>query len=76
MKGSNSKGIMIMPANTENLIRAKHWLLSRNKEFKEFRLPISETESQVMIMAEFDLTDRILYRLSFKDKTERVNVYC
>lgn len=75
MKGSN-KGIMIMPANTENLIRAKHWLLSRNKEFKEFRLPVSETESQVMIMAEFDWTDRILYRLSFKDRTERINVYC
>lgn len=75
MKGSN-KGIMIMPKDTENLIRAKHWLLSRNKEFKEFRLPVSETESQVMIMAEFDLADRILYRLSFKDKTEKVNVYC
>ena len=75
MKGSN-KGIMIMPKNTENLIRAKHWLLSRNKEFKEFRLPVSETESQVMIMAEFDWTDRLLYRLSFRDKTEKVNVYC
>lgn len=75
MKGSN-KGIMIMPKDTENLIRAKHWLLSRNKEFKEFRLPVSETESQVMIMAEFDLADRILYRLSFKDKAEKVNVYC
>lgn len=75
MKGSN-KGIMIMPKDTENLIRAKHWLLSRNKEFKEFRLPVSESESQVVIMAEFDLADRLLYRLSFRDKTEKVNVYC
>ena len=75
MKGSN-KGIMIMPKDTDNLIRAKHWLLSRNKEFKEFRLPVNETDSQVVIMAEFDLADRILYRLSFRDRTERVNVYC
>ena len=75
MKGSN-KGIMIMPSNTDNLIRAKHWLLSRNKEFREFRLPVNEKETQVMIITEFDWADRILYRLSFKDKTEKVNVYC
>lgn len=75
MKGSN-KGIMIMPSNTENLIRAKHWLMSRDKEFKEFRLPVTETESQVLIMTEFDWVDQILYRLSFKDRTESVKVYC
>lgn len=75
MKGSN-KGVMIMPANTDNLIRAKHWLMSRDKEFKEFRLPVTETESQVLIMTEFDWVDQILYRLSFKDRTETVRVYC
>lgn len=75
MKGSN-KGVMIMPANTDNLIRAKHWLMSRDKEFKEFRLPVNGTESQVLIMTEFDWVDQILYRLSFKDRTETVRVYC
>lgn len=75
MKGSN-KGVMIMPANTDNLIRAKHWLMSRDKEFKEFRLPVNGTESQVMIFTEFDWVDQILYRLSFKDRTETVRVYC
>lgn len=75
MKGGN-KGVMIMPANTDNLIRAKHWLMSRDKEFKEFRLPVNGTESQVMIFTEFDWVDQILYRLSFKDRTETVRVYC
>lgn len=75
MKGSN-KGVMIMPANTDNLIRAKHWLMSRDKEFKEFRVPVNEKDSQVMIFTEFDWVDQVLYRLSFKDRTESVKVYC
>ena len=75
MKGSN-KGVMIMPANTDNLIRAKHWLMSRDKEFKEFRVPVNEKDSQVMIFTEFDWVDQVLYRLSFKDRTETVRVFC
>lgn len=75
MKGRN-KGIMIMPSNSKDLVKAQHWLMSRDKEFKEFNIPVNETESQSVLIAEFDWVDRILYRLSFRDRTEKVNVYC
>ena len=75
MKGRN-KGIMIMPSSSKELVRAQHWLMSRDKEFKEFNIPVNETESQSVLIAEFDWVDRILYRLSFRDRTEKVNVYC
>lgn len=75
MKGRN-KGIMIMPANSEGLAKAQHWLMCRDLEFKEFQMPIDKDKSQPVLITEFDWVDRILYRLTFRDRTEKVNVYC
>ena len=78
MKGRNKgKGIMIMPNDIETVIRAKHWLIARDREFKELHIPIDADTTQTIIISEFSLADRLLYRLSFRDKkTESVNVYC
>lgn len=74
MKGRN-RGIMIMPANSKELAKAQHWLMSRDKEFKEFQLPVNETETQTMLMTTFDWVDMILYKLTFSFKTEKVSVF-
>lgn len=74
MKGN--KGVMIVPRDAKHLAKAEHWLMSRDKEFKEFHMPVNENETQTMLICELDLVDRILYKLSFPDKTEKVNVYC
>lgn len=66
---------MIMPANAANLAKAQHWLMSRDKEFKELSMPIDKTKSQPVLITEFDWVDSLLYRLSFPDKKERVSVY-
>lgn len=70
------KGIMIMPETTDNLIRVKHWLMSRDKEWNEIHINDTQGKAQPVLMCEFNWVDRVLYRLSFKDKRERVNVYC
>ena len=75
MKGRN-KGIMIMPATTDGLARAQHWLMARDLEFKEFEMPTADGQEQPVLITEFSLADRVLYRLTFRERTERVSVYC
>ena len=75
MKGRN-KGIMIMPTSADGLARAQHWLMARDLEFKEFEMPTADGETQSVLITEFGLTDRLLYRLTFRERTERVSVYC
>ena len=75
MKGRN-KGIMIMPATTDHLIRVKHFLMSRDKEWNEIHINDAQGKAQPVLMCEFNWADRILYKLSFSDKKEKVNVYC
>lgn len=70
------KGIMIMPQSTEHLIRVKHFLMSRDLDWNEIHVNDKNGKAQPVLMCEFDWVDRLLYRLSFPDKRERVNVYC
>ena len=76
MKGEKNKGIMIMPKTTDHLIRVKHFLISRNLEWNEIHINDIKGKAQPVLVTEFNWVDRILYRLSFKDKREKVNVYC
>ena len=69
------KGVLIMPDTMDEVIKAKHWLISRNKDYKVVYLPIDISKKQSVIMTEFDLVDRILFRLTFSRRLEKVNVY-
>lgn len=69
------KGIMIMPENTDHLIRVKHFLMSRDIEWNEFHINDANGKAQPVLMTEFDWVTRVLYRLSFPDKKEKVNVF-
>lgn len=69
------KGVLIMLETTDEIIKAKHWLISRNKDYKVVYLPIDISKKQSVIMTEFDLVDRILFRLTFSRRLEKVNVY-
>lgn len=69
-----AKGIMIV-ADDKTFIKAKHWMISRGKTYKVVYIPVSESEKQPVIMSEFSLLDRVLYRLTFGRKAENVEVY-
>lgn len=69
-----AKGIMIV-TDDKTFIKAKHWMISRGKTYKVVYIPVSESEKQPVIMSEFSLLDRVLYRLTFGRKAENVEVY-
>lgn len=73
MKGLT--GVLIMPENDSEMIRAKHWLLSRNKTYKMVYLPITVDKKAPVIMTEFTWVDKILYKLTFSCKTEKLTAY-
>ena len=76
MKGRRNKGIMIMPTSADGLARAQHWLMARDLEFKEFEMPTADGQEQPVLITEFSMADRLLYRLTFRDRTEKVSIYC
>ena len=69
-----AKGIMIV-TDDKTFIKAKHWMISRGKTYKVVYIPVNESEKQPVIMSEFSLLDRVLYRLTFGRKAENVEVY-
>jgi len=69
-----AKGIMIV-TDDKTFVKAKHWMISRGKTYKVVYIPVSESEKQPVIMSEFSLLDRVLYRLTFGRKAENVEVY-
>lgn len=69
-----AKGIMIV-TDDKTFIKAKHWMISRGKTYKVVYIPVNESEKQPVIMSEFSLLDRVLYRLTFGRKAENVSVY-
>ena len=69
-----TKGIMIV-TDDKTFIKAKHWMISRGKTYKVVYIPVNEGEKQPVIMSEFNMLDRVLYRLTFGRKAENVEVY-
>lgn len=74
MKGLT--GVLIMPENDGEMIRAKHWLIARNKTYKMVYLPITVEKKAPVIMTEFNWVDKVLYRLTFGHKSEKLTAYC
>lgn len=70
-----TKGIMVVTTDDKTFIKAKHWMISRGKTYKVVYIPVNEDEKQPVIMSEFSLLDRVLYRLTFGRKAENVSVY-
>lgn len=73
MKGIT--GVLIMPETDVELIRAKHWLVARNKTFKMVYIPITVERKATVIMTEFTWTDKILYRLTFGHRSEKLTAF-
>lgn len=69
------KGVLIMPETDVELIRAKHWLVARNKTFKMIYIPITINSKAPVIMTEFTWTDKILYKLTFGHRSEKLTAF-
>lgn len=73
MKGIT--GVLIMPETDVELIRAKHWLVARNKTFRMVYIPITVEKKAPVIMTEFTWTDKILYKLTFGHHSEKLTAF-
>lgn len=69
------KGVLIMPETDVELIRAKHWLVARNKTFKMVYIPITVERKAPVIMTEFTWVDKVLYKLTFGHHSEKLTAF-
>jgi len=70
-----AKATLIAPVNYDEMVRVKHFLISRNKSFRTIHVPVSEEESLPLIMTDMDILEKVVFRLTFKTKSERISVF-
>lgn len=71
-----ARGVLIMTESDAEMIKAKHWMVSRDITYKTFYIPVTIDEKKPVIMAEMTLIDKLLFRLTFGCfKTEKVVAY-
>ncbi len=69
------KGTIIVPKNDAAMIKSKHWLISRNINYRMVYIPTNGRHDP-LIIADMDFVDKMLYRLTFANlSTERVQVF-
>jgi hypothetical protein len=73
MKGSNT-GVMFMQ-DSDELAKTIHFLMSRDRDFKEFKISVTEENGQVTLISSLTTEDIALYKRSFKKKPEKVLVF-
>ena len=69
------QGVMFVTENDAEMIRSKHWLVSRGITYRTFYLPITVDAKKPVMIAEMTAIDKLLFRLTFRCKTERVVAY-
>lgn len=72
-----AKNTLIFPRTDLELIRAKHFLVSRNRPYQTVYIPIKDGsgEKAPMIITELDLLEKSIYRLAYKGKKDPINVF-
>ena len=69
------RGVLIMPENDGEMVRAKHWLIARKKIYRMVYIPIEIDRKVSVIMTEFTAVDEILYRLTFGHHSEKLTAF-
>ena len=69
------RGVLIVNDKDAQMIKAKHWMISRGITYKTFYLPVDIDVRKPVIMAEMTWIDRLLYRLTFSTKHESISAY-
>lgn len=70
------QGVLIMPQTDESMVCTKHWLISKNKEYRLVYVASASGERYPVFFVNMGLYDRIIFRLTFKHaKEERVKVF-
>ena len=71
-----ARGVLIMTESDAEMIKSKHWMISRGITYKTFYLPVDFNVRKPVIMAEMTLIDKLLFRATFgKLKTEGITAY-
>lgn len=70
------RGVLFVTESDAEMIRSKHWMVSRGITYRTFYLPIEANVKKPIIMAEMTLVDKLLFRLTFGCfKSERITAY-
>lgn len=70
------RGVLFVTENDAEMIKSKHWLVSRGITYRTYYLPIEADVKKPVVMAEMTLVDKLLFRLTFGCfKTEKVTVF-
>ena len=67
-------GVLIIPEGDADYVRAKHWLVARNKAFRT--IYIRSDHEQPVILVNLTRTDKLLYYLTFGLKREKLTALC
>lgn len=71
-----ARGVLIMTETDAEMIKSKHWMISRGITYKTFYLPVDIDARRPIIMAEMTLIDKLLFRATFgRLKQEKVIAY-
>jgi len=72
-----AKNTLIFPRTDADLIKAKHFLVSRNRPYQTVYIPVMDGSGrkEPMIMTEMDLIERGVYRFVFGSKKDPINVF-
>ena len=69
-------GVLFVTDNDAEMIKSKHWLVSRGITYRTYYLPIEADVKKPVVMAEMTLIDKVLFRLTFGCfKTEKVTAF-
>lgn len=70
------RGVLFVTESDAEMIKSKHWLVSRGITYRTYYLPIEADAKKPIVMAEMTLIDKALFRLTFRCfKTEKVTVF-
>lgn len=70
-----AKATLIATDNYDEMIRAKHFLVSRNKSYKTIHVPVGKEESVPMILTEMDILEQLTFKVLFRVKSEKMTVF-
>lgn len=72
-----TRNTLIFPRTDDELIRTRHFLVSRNRQYQTVHIPVKDGsgEKYPMIITEMDFVEKLMFRTCYKVKLDRINVF-
>lgn len=64
--------VLILPENDRDIVSARHWLVAKHIDFKTIYVPVDNEQKTSVMMCQMTRWDKLLFKLSFGFKTEKI----